>query len=200
MPISRALACLLAAAAAAAAPGGSSQPAFVPQVSHYWDAGRHVELVLPDPLRGGKPVLTVHSHPGSLGGRPYRVKTATYRWDRVGRVAIPSRALLSEETRAVVLLGVFGDSNVGLGQIEVRSFEGRVLADFDLRVELPDLEKDSAAWSEARGAGPGPRPWIVDARLLPDGAIVKMDVVGGSRVELNLRRLTAKIERGLPKP
>jgi hypothetical protein len=191
---------LLAALLAAAAAGASAQKPAEPVAGRYADPHGYVTLEIPDPASGRKPSLSMRAHKTRLAGRPAHADAKTYAWDKVGRVAVPTRALISEPTASVLLIGTRGETPVGLGQLEVRAFDGHVLADLDLRDTVPGLAEKSAAWAKADAQARGAAPWLVDASLLPDGIMARLTVAGGATVMVNLHKLTATLAPTPAKP
>jgi hypothetical protein len=158
------------------------------------------ELSIPDAVSGGAPVLRVKRHVGERAGRRAVIPPSTHAWEKVGRVAVPSQVLIGEPAQAVALLGTAGDTRDGLGLIEVRSYEGRVIAFLDLSENIPDLEKKSADWAKATGKSAATFPWIVEARLLPDGVRAQLVVCGGAQVELSLRDGKLSVAKAVAQP
>jgi len=162
----------------------------VPEVSRYADASGKVTLEIPRPLSEGAARL----HDG-----------ADHVWP--GPTPVPSCVVFIPQHRIVALVGGIGDPGFELGLVELRSYEGAVLAKIDLNQEIPSLSHLSKTWQADRGNF----PWIKSAAPSADGSVLGIDVCGKFAAFIDLASFRVDVEplaspgapkasRGPPRP
>lgn len=150
-------------------PAAAFKPAPPPKVMRFADKNTKTKPTLVITNKGWRPKSFV-----------LRAGGERYRW--ANTPSLPATVRVAGLVNRVILFGGYGDGCSDLGKIAIYTLRGQLKASLDLKKHIPDLEKNSRAYTRICC----PCRWLHKISLSLDHQLLEVDVCNKHRVRIEL--------------